>query len=416
MVSRLFTRPQTRTFSIWLAGAYVHRSVKPYKINQNRSLPQPNAAWDFPASNSVRSFISTGIPRIPAPETSATPWNTDTVHAKELQKVANITKSDGLPDEEAVQYALQICENLAKNLAEPLARSPSPLRAEKGPTTSLLSLEQEPGGPSDIVPSKASLPVSVKANISDRISMTAYNIMIDPKVFITPALLNTYVKIQAILHRPQSFPQIFDLYASKAIPQLKTDPIKYKSSNPDRLSSAVPFTIISDALNAAVESKNLALCLSIIDTTVCTTAYRRNRMIRKALLPATGLALAPVAAYALASELAQLQQSMDTLTATGSFFAGIIAYVGFTAIIGIVAISTANDQMDRITWARGTSLSARWLREDERALVDRVAGAWGFQEESMRGQEEGRDWEALREWSRCRKMVLDNPELMEGME
>lgn len=97
-------------------------------------------------------------------------------------------------------------------------------------------------------------------------------------------------------------------------------------------------------------------------------------------------------------------------------FVGIMAYVGFTSTIGFVAITTANDQMDRITWAVGIPLRERWLREDERALIDKVAGAWGFQEISRRGEEEGTEWQTLREWVGLRGMMLDRVELMEGME
>ena len=107
---------------------------------------------------------------------------------------------------------------------------------------------------------------------------------------------------------------------------------------------------------------------------------------------------------------------MDHQTFTNICFAGILAYVYFTATIGYVAVTTANDQMDRITWIVGTPLRERWLREEERALVDQVACAWGFQDKSKRGEEEGEEWEALREWALMRGMILDRPELMEGME
>lgn len=107
---------------------------------------------------------------------------------------------------------------------------------------------------------------------------------------------------------------------------------------------------------------------------------------------------------------------MDPTAATNMAFAGILAYVGFTATIGVVAVTTSNDQMDRITWATGTPLRERWLREEERALIDQVAGAWGFKDLSKRGEEEGRDWETLREWVGMRGMMLDRVELMEGME
>ena len=102
--------------------------------------------------------------------------------------------------------------------------------------------------------------------------------------------------------------------------------------------------------------------------------------------------------------------------ATQIAFVGILAYVGFTATIGVVAVATANDQMDRVTWATGMPLRERWLREEERAMLDRVAVAWGFKESSKRGEEEGQYWEDLREWVGLRGMVLDRVGLMEGME
>ena len=102
--------------------------------------------------------------------------------------------------------------------------------------------------------------------------------------------------------------------------------------------------------------------------------------------------------------------------ARNMIFAGTLAYVGFTAMIGFVAITTSNDQMKRVTWATGLPLRERWLREEERALVDKLAIAWGFQDEFRRGEEEGQDWEALKEWAGLRGMIVDRVSLMEGME
>jgi hypothetical protein len=42
--------------------------------------------------------------------------------------------------------------------------------------------------------------------------------------------------------------------------------------------------------------------------------------------------------------------------------------------------------------------------------------AWGFKEESRRGEEEGAEWEELKAWVGRRGMVVDRVELMEGME
>ncbi|KAA8566987.1 hypothetical protein EYC84_010078 [Monilinia fructicola] len=110
------------------------------------------------------------------------------------------------------------------------------------------------------------------------------------------------------------------------------------------------------------------------------------------------------------------QNTMEPGMATNIAFAGILAYMGFTATIGVVAVTTANDQMDRVTWAPGMPLRERWVREEERAAIDKVAGSWGFHEKWRRGEEEGKDWDRLRLWIGNKGMLLDAVELMEGME
>jgi len=415
MAAAVYSRPQVRVFGVWVKGASVHCSARPWLCERRDArcwLPQSRPQWVSPASDSIRGFAS-AAPKKHLPILAGI---ADQVLAEELGKAASVLKSEAIPSEEAVQNALGICKELATSLNEPLDSPEALLKPGIGPTSNLLSLEQESAKVSNPPSSKVKPAVNVNVKMADKISMLAYKIVTDPKVFISTKLLSTYVTTQINLGRPQSFPQVFDLYASKPMPQPGTSPIKYRRPNPNRASSAVPFDVANSALDAAIKLKDLALCLSIIQTTVCTTAFKRNKMIRRLLLPATGVALAPVAAYALASQIAQWQQSMEYQSATNKFFAAIIAYVGFTSTLGYVAITTSNDQMDRITWAKGTPLRQRWIREDERALVDRVALAWGFQDHLMRGEEEGVEWEALREWAGRRLMVLDNPDLMEGME
>ena len=107
---------------------------------------------------------------------------------------------------------------------------------------------------------------------------------------------------------------------------------------------------------------------------------------------------------------------MDPAYATQIAFAGIMTYLATVSSLGYVVITTANDRMDRVTWAKGVPLWERWVREEERAALDRVAGKWGFQSAERRGEEEGAEWESLREFVGFRGMVLDRVELMEGME
>lgn len=96
--------------------------------------------------------------------------------------------------------------------------------------------------------------------------------------------------------------------------------------------------------------------------------------------------------------------------------AGILTYLLTVGSMGYVTATTANDQMVRVTWMKGMPLWERWIREEERAAVDKVAQAWGFQDPLKWGDEEGEDWGLLREWAGVRGMLLDRVESMQGME
>ena len=350
-----------------------------------------------------------------------------------LQKRVSRTlqSSPVLPSDELVQLELAKCESFAKSISDSSDTLTTPVDAGSSSASTLLTLEN--GSPEEITPSSLSsghsrssessmtalsfhLTPSAKNRIAKQVSKLADCIINDPKVFLTPGILSKYVSTQVLLGSPAKIPQAFALYASKPIPKSRRNIIKFKSPNPAKPSSAIPLPTTNMALDAAIAGKDLSLCFDIIDTTVCTDAFRRSKILRRTMLPLSALVLTPPAAYILASQLALSQTTLDVSAATNTIFAGILAYVGFTATIGYVAVTTANDQMDRITWAMGTPLRERWLREEERALIDRVAAAWGFQDKNRRGEEEGYDWEALREWVGLRGMVLDRPGLMEGME
>ena len=419
LANKCFTHTQARVLRVMVKQANIRtltRSRRPHERDYSTAfLPKAPLVLTSHKNHSVHLFskLSAGSP--PKSRKLSSSQSAEQVLTQELEAAASLVESDAVPSEVAVQRALTVCEGLARSVVEPVELPETRRSLDKTPTSNLLSLDEQSRVPAISSPTALSSPL-VKSQVADKISSTAYTIITNPKVFITPALLATYVYTQSVLRRPQSFPRIFDLYASKLVPQSGRLPITYKDPNPNRASSAVPFVLAQSALAVAIEAQNLPLCLSIINTSVRTTAYKRNKLLRRALLPFSALALTPVAAYVLASQLANYQHSMDHQIATNMAFAGILAYVGFTATIGLVAVATSNDQMDRITWAIGTPLLERWLREDERSLVDRVAGAWGFQDVNKRGEEEGEDWEMLREWALMRGMILDKPELMEGME
>ncbi|KAI0394735.1 hypothetical protein F5Y17DRAFT_240205 [Xylariaceae sp. FL0594] len=329
------------------------------------------------------------------------------------------------PTEESVSEALGFCDTLASMATDETVQIFShghwaqAIKELDSTASVLLSLDGE----------TASQPTSTSASTTertdrsitpqelvDKVSNTAYLILAHPPVLITPKLLKQYVKIQAKLKKPDSLPKIFQLYASKPALVKDSVPPRYSSQNPDRAANAIEPEVIEMALDSAIEVKNLDAAVGIVENGYATKAFIRSKLLRHGLLPGTTLVATPFAAYILATNFSSIQQAMDVSTATNVAFAGILAYVGFTASIGIVALTTANDQMKRVTWAPGIPLRKRWIREEERAALDKVACAWGFQEEWRRGEEVGADWEALREYIGQKGMILDRTELLEGMD
>ncbi|KAK2626893.1 hypothetical protein QTJ16_004068 [Diplocarpon rosae] len=314
-----------------------------------------------------------------------------------------------VPSEKDVLRVLERCKAMADLLI--LDQSTAVSSKKDVAASALLSLDD--AGAKTVFVHK--LPRNIQGLV-DQLSDMTYSILKFPPVFITAEILQRYVAIQSDLGKPETFPEILKLYPHKPIPEEGTFPIRYSSQNPNRAANAVPLKTADRALQAAIDAKQLVVAMDIIEACHTTKASRRAKFVRQGLLPVAGLAGAPIAAYTIASQLAILQTTMETGMATNVAFAGMLAYMGFTATIGVVAISTANDQMDRVTWAQGVPLRQRWIREEERAAIDKVAGAWGFREAWRRGEEEGEDWDALREWIGRKSMMLDRVELLEGME
>ncbi|TVY22155.1 hypothetical protein LHYA1_G009088 [Lachnellula hyalina] len=320
--------------------------------------------------------------------------------------VDSLLSLDRIPSEQKALQALEQCDILANTLVETVS-----LDKKYRAASALLSLDDTAlkSGRS------LKLPPATKS-IQNDLSNLAFSIITHPPVFITPKILALYVRVQATLKRPETFPQAFNLYANKPVPEEGSSPIRYLSQNPNKVANAIPQNVADLALQTAIEAKQLVVAMDIVEFSYATKAFRRAKFVRKGLLPATGVAIFPLAAYTLASQIALMQTTMETTMATNVVFAGLLAYVGFTGTIGIVAVTTANDQMDRVTWTPGLPLNQRWIREEERAAIDRIAGAWGFREVWQRGEEEGEEWEALREWIGLKGMILDRTSLMEGME
>ena len=332
-----------------------------------------------------------------------------------LADALKLLQSPTAPKETSVVESLETCEGLAKYLKS-IFESPNASEEVKStPAMDLLFLDEQNEAHRNSQ-SAVIVAAAIRNQAVEKLSDTAYTIVVDPKVFISPRILEIYVNLQSLLGRPDTLSHVLSLYANKPVPQPGTAPIKYTAANPASLAAAVPIQIANEALTAAIQSNNLPLCLDIINTSVCATAFHRTKIFKRAVIPLFGFSLTPLAAYTLASQISVYQDTMSPEMATNIAFAGILAYVALTGTIGVVAVTTANDQMDRVTWATGTPLRERWLREEERAMIDRVAGAWGFKETWRRGEEEDPDWAALREFTGLRGMVLDRVALMEGME
>lgn len=324
--------------------------------------------------------------------------------------------SDRVPSNEAVVKVLGKCQNLAESLVT-REDGGSSTSDEGNAVSSLLGMEEKKGATTPAAGThQAKRSSKVDPKLADSISRLATDLLKDEKVFISPEALKSYTKTLTLLRRAEHFPEIFHLYANKPVPEENSSPIKYHKANPKSVNSAVPAELANMALDVAIAQRNLSLVLAIIDNTFCAPAFHRAKIFKKAGVPLAGLAGAPAACYALASWAATFQNSMDPSTATGIAFAASLAYVGGTSSMGILAITTANDQMERVVWLPGIPLRHRWLREEERAAMDKVAVAWGFKDPYMRGEEVGEEWESLREFIGMRGMILDKTDLMEGMQ
>ncbi|OIW34491.1 hypothetical protein CONLIGDRAFT_6799 [Coniochaeta ligniaria NRRL 30616] len=325
----------------------------------------------------------------------------------------------GIPSEKTTYDALRAVGQIdvdALDETEPLSelRSDADGHSE---TTNLLDLDGKKQKKKTRAPAPAPAARSPlgKQELVRKISDAAYTIVTHPTVVLTPRILDEYVKIQARLGKPQTLTEIFSLYRLKPLPRNVGGTIRFDNRNPDKVQNAVPARIADRALDAAIAAKDLDSAVGIIANTYAAQPFLRSKLLNKAVLPGMALGLVPAVAYGLASSMSLLQDSMDQSSATGIAFAAILAYVAFTGTIGVVVITTSNDQMRRVTWLPGLPLRQRWLREEERAALDKVACAFGFQEQHRYGEENGPEFQALRNYIFSRGMVLDAVELMEGM-
>lgn len=247
------------------------------------------------------------------------------------------------------------------------------------------------------------------------LSKLAEGLLKHPTVFIGPNVLKIYIHLQRLLSRAHAIPEILYLYAHKPVPQEGSSPPKFSQPSPKAASQAIPADLAEESLTAAIEAKDLSLALAVVDHTYRAPAWIRHRKLTRMGVPSVLAAMTPLAIYMLAQELSVYSGFIDPWTFKMYAFAGISTYVMCTGTLGFVALTTYNDDHDRVVWRPGVPLLDRFVRADERAALDRIACAWGFKELWKRGDEEGEEWEGLRQLCLLRGMVLDKAELLPGM-
>ncbi|EEY18739.1 conserved hypothetical protein [Verticillium alfalfae VaMs.102] len=380
--------------------------------------------------NGARRFASSQATEWPArQQQQASALSTAPKELPDLRKLpALVLKSkerflstDGIPTPQLVLAALRTCQTAANAIHPHLSQTAPRSSTTTSTASSLLSLDSDGGASSTLSGGSSSLqqgsnaPALLREAVNS-VSESAYAIVAHPPVSITPEILDLYVHVQARLGRPETLPHVFELYASKPKPEVVAGAIKYVEQNPKRADKAIEATTAETGLGVAIEAKNLDAALGVIECCYTSHAFRRQKLLKKAFLPAAVMGAAPFAAYALASVMSNFQNTVEASTATTLGFAAIMAYLSFTSTIGVVAKITSNDHMKRVTWAPGIPLHERWMREEERAGLDAVACAWGFREKWRHGEEGGVEWESMREYLGLKGMILDRVEFMEGMQ
>ncbi len=247
------------------------------------------------------------------------------------------------------------------------------------------------------------------------LSRLAEELLKHPNVFIGPHVLAAYIRLQRLLNRAHAIPEILYLYANKPVPLEGSSPPKFRKANPKAAKQVIPADLADEALGAAIEAKDISLALAVVDHTYRAPAWRRHRQLTKLGMPTALAALTPLAIYMIAEEMSVYSNYIDPWTFKLYGIIGMSTYVLCTSTLGFVALTTYNDDHDRVVWRPGVPLLDRYMRADERAAMDRIACAWGFKEEWKRGEEEGEDWEGLRQLCLLRGMWLDKPDLMPGM-
>lgn len=393
-------------------------SVRSYRFSSPKTSKPSVPAKAQPGNKQANPSAPSPSPVAPDHPPAARPFlaKEDEAALLALEDAKNqLLAGDSVPGEEEVLSALDACKRFVSLHSGKSVRQGLERDAKQDTSAAfLLSLDGNPTSRAKATATPASGTES-PINSNDHISRLAFEIVTHPLVVITPQVLAAYVSIQRLLGDPDPLPYVFDLYASKPKPLGSTGSLEFVKRNPNLAVNAVDPMIAEQALDIAIEAKSLDAAVGIVANTYGSAAFVRQKLLRKALLPATAAAAMPLVVYLVAARLAKFQNLYDDRTATAMAAAGLMVYVGCTGFMGALALFTHNDQMNRVTWAPGMRLFTRWLREEERAGLDKVACAFGFSEVTRHGEEEGIDFESLKNFILLRGMVLDRVESMPGM-
>lgn len=367
-----------------------------------------------------RRYYATAPASTPvAPEDEEDPFAAQRRPLPDLAKLSSVVEqtknrflsAGGIPTSQLTLVALKTCQTAAAAIKPHLNRRdfrpPS-----TGATNNLLALDNKSKAKTKALEEK------VSANVKDtvrKISRAAYDIVADPNVVLTTEILDLYVDIQSKLTQPSTIPDVFELFKTKPQPKNSGGSITYKELNRNRMSAAIDLDVADKALNAAMAAKDLDAAIGIVETCYTGKPFTKQKLIRATSLPAAITVATPFAAYTISHQFAVAHYSVDPATATGVTFAAGMAYLVFTTSLGFIAKATVADHMVRVTWAGGMALRERWLREEEREALDKIAMAWGFRETWRHGEEGGTEWACLREYIGQKGMILDRVEFMEGM-
>src|SRR5271163_978940 len=201
--------------------------------------------------------------------TIAAPVSKSTDPASTLQslheKGRKIETSTTIPDKldvlELLEKCLQFAQVIVFGRTEDNAATKT--ETEDTPTSSLLDLDESAAEGTVEVSSSTKLSKAFRENASVSLSQVAFNLLRDPKIFITPEMLQLYVRIQALLGKPAYLPEIFHLYATKPIPRPGSNPVTYHAASPRSPKNAIPIELSDAALDAAIAKKDLPLALSV---------------------------------------------------------------------------------------------------------------------------------------------------------